>query len=115
MPAVLERARYILDHRQNRPDAGPPSLTERARRYVESMPAAVSGQGGHHATFEVAQVLARGFALPREQSWPILCGYNARCVPPWTERELSHKIESAENDSRLPMGYLLEGTESARR
>lgn len=96
------------DLRNNRPGSDPLSAMERARKYVATMPAAVSGQDGHKQTYEVAQVLARGFALPRSESWPLLCEYNTRCQPPWSEKELQHKIESAEKDSRLPVGYLLQ-------
>jgi len=96
------------DLRRGRPEPpGATPIAERARAYVAKMPPAISGSGGHTTTYEVAQVLARGFALPREQSWPILCEYNARCQPPWSEKELLHKIETAERDSRLPSGYLL--------
>ena len=67
---------------------------ERARRYVAKMPAAVSGQGGHNATFHVACVLFR-FGLDDTDARRLLTEYSARCQPPWSARELDHKIESA--------------------
>ncbi len=109
LPGLLARWRLIDDARRGRPLDAAGDLAERARRYIAKMPPAISGQKGHDATWEVAQVLARGFSLSRAQSWPILLEYNARCVPPWSEPELLHKIETAEGQSRLPSGYLLEG------
>jgi hypothetical protein len=73
------------------------------------MPPAVSGQGGHQATYAVAQVLVRGFGLGVDQARPILQEYSARCQPPWSDAELAHKLRSAEEQSRLPRGYLLQG------
>jgi hypothetical protein len=85
------------------------SVLERARRYVGHMPPALSGQHGHQATWAVAQVLLRGFDLPVAQAQPLLEEYNLRCKPPWTAKELQHKLEQAEQKSRLPRGYLLDG------
>ncbi len=90
------------------PVAGPMSVEERARRYVERMPPAISGQGGHDATYEVACVLVRGFALDEATAFDVLRGYNARCEPPWRERELEHKVRSAASKSTRQLGYLLD-------
>jgi hypothetical protein len=73
---------------------------ERARAYVAKMPPAISGQGGHDATFAVAKALIHNFALTDREAWPILLEYNERCSPPWSEQELRHKIESAKNLTR---------------
>ena len=70
-------------------------LASRAQAYVEAMPPAVSGDGGHDATFAVARTLVHGFGLPESDAWPILCAYNERCLPPWSEAELRHKLEDA--------------------
>ena len=84
------------------------SLIERAGRYVSAMPQAVSGSGGHAATFAVAVVLIHGFALAEEEAWPILLSFNERCEPPWNERALRHKLASAGKLARHPQprGYL---------
>jgi hypothetical protein len=71
------------------------SVTERARRYIAKCPAAVSGQRGHDATFHVAASLVHGFALDEGDALALLAEWNRLCVPPWSERELRHKIESA--------------------
>lgn len=79
----------------------PVAIEERARRFVAKMPAAVSGQNGHGATFHVACVLVQGFAMTPEQALPLLSEYNARCVPPWNEHELLHKLDGAEKAAGL--------------
>ena len=83
-------------------------LADRARKYVEKMPPAISGNGGHDALFAVACVLIHGFDLPEPEAWLILCEYNARCQPPWSDRELRHKLRSAGQLTRRsrPRGYL---------
>lgn len=79
---------------------------ERAVRYVEAIDPAVAGQGGHEQTFRVAQHLAKGFALPHSIALEILNWYNSRCLPPWSPRELEHKLASAYK-ARIAEGYLL--------
>jgi putative DNA primase/helicase len=93
---------------------GRSAVVERARRYVAKMPAAVSGQHGHDATWGVALVLMRGFALPIEAARPIMADYSARCSPPWSAEELEHKLIGARDDGQVPMGYLLNDDGHAR-
>ena len=83
-------------------------LTDRARRYVEAMPPAVSGQNGHQTTFSAAVALLHGFALSEGEAWPILMQYAARCQPPWNIDELRHKLASAGKLTRhsKPRGHL---------
>lgn len=67
---------------------------ERARRYVAKMPPAIAGQGGHNQTFSVACEIFR-FGLTDAEATGVLAEYNARCVPPWSDGELSHKLIDA--------------------
>ena len=86
------------------------SVIERARRYVAKCPPAVSGQGGHNATFHVACALVHGFALGEPDALALLREYNAGCVPPWSEAELVHKVRSAATAQHTePRGWLLGG------
>ena len=81
---------------------------ERASRYVDTLPVAISGSRGHDALFRVVCVLVNGFALSDEQAWFILQEYNARCQPPWSQRELRHKLSEVRKVSHLnPLGHLL--------
>jgi putative DNA primase/helicase len=89
-----------------RPLRRPADLLERARRYADACPGAVSGQGGHRATFRVALALVKGFDIPQEDAARILADYNTRCSPPWSDRELAHKIDSAAKATLAP-GWLL--------
>lgn len=98
--------------RNARPYAGElPPLSERvwrATRYLERMPASVAGQRGHDRAFAAAIVLGRGLCLPYEDALDVFRNdFNPRCNPPWSPTECEHKIRSAIEDGRVPMGYLL--------
>jgi hypothetical protein len=81
---------------------------ERARRYVAAMPAAQSGAGGHNATFAVACALVKGFDLPISSARAVLYDFNARCSPPWSEKDLEHKLTQADKAADPePRGYLI--------
>jgi len=84
-------------------------LIARARRYIERMDPAIAGSGGHDRTFAVAAVLLHGFAFDRETALALLTEWNGtHCRPPWSERELIHKIDSAlARPSEKPRGYLI--------
>jgi len=72
------------------------SVIDRARKYMDRLPVAVSGQGGHNATFRAACVLLIGFALNKSEALCLMSEFNQRCQPPWSEKELMHKINSAD-------------------
>ncbi len=84
------------------------SPLEKARRYLDRMPPAISGQSGHDQTFRVACVLCQGFGLSIDHARPLMLEYSARCQPPWTESDIEHKLRDAD---RTPdpkgRGYLL--------
>lgn len=70
-----------------------------ARRYLAKLPPAISGLGGHRATWLAALVLVRGFALAEDDAFNLLVSdFNPRCEPPWSEKELRHKVTSAFHD-----------------
>jgi hypothetical protein len=72
----------------------------RALAYIEKMPPAISGAGGHDALWRVACRLVRGFQLDDETAFRILSTkYNPRCSPPWDEKDLRHKINEAKTKS----------------
>jgi hypothetical protein len=84
------------------------SSLERARRYIASMPPAISGQHGDQHTFRICCRLVRGFALSDAAAFPLLIEWNSRCEPPWSERELRDKLRHARRYGREPIGGLLE-------
>jgi hypothetical protein len=66
---------------------------ERCRAYLEKVPNAISGNGGHGATLRAACECFR-FGLTESQAWDMLCWFNAsKCDPEWSERELRHKLK----------------------
>jgi hypothetical protein len=83
----------------------------RAAAYLRKVPPAVSGRGGHAATLWAARVLTRGFDLGPDVAFRLLREvYNPRCEPPWSEAELWHKVQDAdENPFKLGRGWLLRG------
>ncbi len=95
-----------------RPANSMPSLPDRIKRasaYLARIPGAVSGEGGHKTTWGAALSVVRGFSLPPDVGYDLLAReYNLRCSPPWTEKELRHKIEDAAK-AGVAEGYLLNG------
>jgi hypothetical protein len=89
--------------------AGAKSIPERAVAYLASCPPAISGQGGHDQTFAVARAIVWGFDLGADVGLDLLSRhYNPRCVPPWSEKELRHKVEEADQvPFDKPRGWLL--------
>lgn len=84
-------------------------VVERARRYVAKMDGSVSGSGGHNAAFAVACALVKGFALDEGSAMAIMREeFNPRCSPPWSERELQHKVRQAAQAAG-EVGHLLGG------
>lgn len=84
----------------------------RARRYLASCQGAVSGQHGHTTTFAVACALVKGFDFSQSEALQLLSEWNTKCSPPWSESELVHKIQSAdEAQDKQPRGYILRARE----
>lgn len=82
------------------------SVQERASRYLAKMPPAISGSGGHNQTFRAACVLVLGFGLSPDDAFPLLADWNLGCEPPWSEKELRHKLADA-NKKDGTRGWLL--------
>jgi replicative DNA helicase len=81
---------------------------KRASAYLARVPGAVSGNGGHQQTWTAALAVVRGFDLNEADAFDLFAReFNPRCDPPWSERELRHKITDAANNARLDRGYLL--------
>jgi hypothetical protein len=95
-PAVIEGS--VAGHR---------NPAERARAYLSRLPPAVAGNHGDLHTFKTCCRIVRGFVLNDDEALAVLAEWNARCQPPWTERELREKIRSARRNGREPIGGLL--------
>lgn len=83
----------------------PPSDNQRevrARAYIQTMPEAISGAGGHDSLWKVARKLVCDFQLDEQAAFRILASeYNPRCKPPWSDRDLLHKVNDAANKARI--------------
>ncbi len=78
---------------------------ERAIRYLAKVEPAIDGQGGSDVTFRAA-IIGHEFGIDANRWLQILLGeYNPRCVGPWTDKELQHKVESAYDRADKPFGW----------
>lgn len=80
---------------------------ERARAFLRRVDPAITGQQGDRRTFRVCCRVVRGFALSDDEALVALADWNARCEPPWTERDLRQKVTNARRYGREPEGSLL--------
>lgn len=103
LPPEPETPQAVDHHR-----ALTPLPMRRALGLVAAAKPAVSGQGGHKQTFSIACNLF-SLGLSREEVWDLLLLYNARCDPPWNERELLHKLDCAQRAERRPVAERLYG------
>lgn len=76
-------------------------LLKRARAYIAKMPASVQGQNGSRDAFAVARKLLQDFQLSDADTWQLLNEWNAQCKPPWSAKELAHKLEDARDKARV--------------
>lgn len=83
-------------------------ILARASRYLARMPHSVSGEHGHDHAYAAATVLVHGFELDQQSAFDLLTReFSPRCDPPWSEKELWHKIEDAATKPHdLPRGWL---------
>lgn len=89
------------------PKGGGRSAEERAALYLEKIDPAVSGERGHNKAFYAACKIGPGFDLPPEVAFRLIRDlYNPRCQPPWSEKELRHKIDDAYK-AAADRGFLL--------
>jgi hypothetical protein len=87
---------------------------ESIQRYVRRAPLAISGKGGHLTTLKVARTLYNGFGLSYDGVVRWLGIYNERLTDSWTDGELAHKAEAAEEgDYDMPRGWKLSESRGA--
>jgi hypothetical protein len=104
------------DERQRKralPKGSREEIIERAKAYAAKEPIAISGQNGHGRCFHVACQLVIGFGLSEEEAFQAIQDWNARCEPPWSEKELRHKLKDADK-APGERGYLLGRTAQKR-
>jgi hypothetical protein len=84
------------------------AVLRRAEAYLDRIPPAISGSGGHSQTYAAATAMVHGFGLDPEAAFRLLWErYNPRCQPPWSEKELRHKVsDAASKPHDKPHGWL---------
>ena len=86
-------------------------MNDRIQKYIDAIPGAVAGDGGHNQTFPVACSLVNGFALSESEAMTWMRVYSQKCDPLWTEKELIHKVQSAMSATHdKARGHLIGGT-----
>src|SRR5204863_10119765 len=88
-----------------RADVG--SRAARAERFLLAVGPAVAGEHGDLRTFRICCRVVRGFGLSDHEAMSVLSEWNARCQPPWSERELLIKVQNARKYGREPLGALV--------
>jgi hypothetical protein len=89
-------------------------VIELARKYVAKMDPAISGEGGHDRAFHTACTLVLGFGLSVDEALPVIAEWNVSCQPPWSERDLLHKLNDADKRPD-PRGMLVTTTQNKGR
>ena len=88
------------------------TMKDRATKYLESTPGAISGQGGDGHTFTVACRLVNDFGLTDDEAWPLLCDWNNKCQPAWSMDDLRKKLTNARKYHTAAPGSLVGETKA---
>ena len=81
--------------------------------YINAMPAAIQGQNGSAAALNVCNKLYE-FGLDVETAKQVFSAYyNPRCVPPWSDQEIDHKLETAYSKPLKEAGCMLDKPQEA--
>lgn len=85
------------------------SLFGRAELWLDKRDPAIQGQWGDRHTYVTAGRLRDKFGLDRPDITALMLRWNQTCLPPWTDRGLESKIDSA---MKAPPGAFLKSGES---
>lgn len=78
------------------PRPGQWAAEDRAIAYLSKVDPGVSGSGGSTPAFRAACKIGPGFDLSEDQAVRLLLThYSPRCAPPWSEKEIRHKVADA--------------------
>ncbi len=81
---------------------------KRAKAYILSVPGVIDGNGGsHNATLRLAVHLVRGFALGELMGFKLMEEWSRKCVPPWSYKEILHKVQDADRVGEMEWGAQL--------
>lgn len=80
---------------QQQPSDGADAV-QLARAWAAAQRPAVEGENGSGQCFAVACGLLRDWGLSRDEARPLMDEFSDPCVPPWSDREIEHKLDDAE-------------------
>lgn len=66
-----------------------------AKNYISKMEPSISGRGGHNRLFAAACKAIELGCNRSEARHVLLAEFNDRCEPPWSDREIEHKLDDA--------------------
>jgi putative DNA primase/helicase len=66
-----------------------------ARLWLATQPIAVQGEEGDKHTYVICCGVANDHDLNPDDSFDVIRDWNTRCVPPWSEKDLRAKLQSA--------------------
>ena len=83
------------------------------REKIATLPASVSGHGGHDKAMSAAAWIVRGFCIEDEDAAAEIfqSEFNPRCVnatgdpEPWSDKDIRHKIKDAIKTEKVPWGF----------
>jgi hypothetical protein len=85
---------------------------DRGRKLLDKCEPAVSGEGGNDKLFKVACHVGPGLDLPPDDAFALLRDvYSPKCLPPWSDAELRHKVDDAYR-IETRRGFLLDAPRS---
>ena len=84
-------------------------ILERGIRLANAHPASIANSRGSDTAFSLMSALTVGLGLDDRETLHAIeaSGWNDRCLPPWSHRELTDKIRRCRRDCRREPGYLL--------
>lgn len=81
-----------------------------AEKFATEAPPSIQGKDGSGKLWDVALHLVRRLELPLSVAKSIIDErFSNRCVPPWSEQEIWHKLEDARDKSDMVCGIAPEG------
>jgi hypothetical protein len=83
------------------------SPAQRAEAFLSKIPPAIEGHGGNAATY-LASLTGHDFGLTPEEFAPLFHAWNARCSPPWSDREIDRFVERSYRSAQKPFGWRME-------
>lgn len=88
------------------------TTTQQAVSFLSQHGPAVSGHGGHNHTFAAAHHLKR-LGLSQGQTLDLLSDWNSTCLPPWSPKELYHKVQDVYHKTGATFSHMNTGTQGS--